>query len=266
MIMVDADMGIDLNEVRGHIERLRAAGGGLNGYERRCLRKDLAFIAEQGIEVVVRGDGRYPGALSRTFPRKAPRMIFMKGNLSLLSRPGIMVCGSRGASGLGLDFAYKCGRLVAEAGYVLISGYARGADMAAHLGALEAGGESMALVPYGLTRFSVRSVLADVLDEGNFLVGSELPPVSGFTVKAALRRNRFLAAMAGAVIVVEPGDTGGTWYTAERAAGMGRPLFHFTGERGEAGERLASLGSRGIVMRRNAPVLDEVYACRGGGM
>jgi len=262
--------GHDVEKIRGRIAALRNAGydprkfdrvpaRALNGYDKRYLEKDMAFILSRGIDVLTEGDERYPEAFARHLGSGRPRMLFLKGNLSLLDRPAILVCGSRDATDRGLDFTYRCGRLIAEEGYTVISGYARGVDLAAHQGALEGGGDTVALVPYGLSRFSRRSVPADLPDEHNFLVGGELPPTCGFTVRAALRRNKFLAALSLAIIVVEPGESGGSWFTAKRARDMGKPLFYFAGERTDSIGRMESLGGRPLTLRRKAPVLDEVY-------
>ncbi|HEX3000378.1 MAG TPA: DNA-processing protein DprA, partial [Armatimonadota bacterium] len=147
------------------------------------------------------------------------------GDLELLGGKTVMVCGARDASPEGLDLAYRCGRLLADSGVTVASGYARGVDMAAHRGAFEAGGNTVAILPYGLARFRVHRDLEESFDPGRFLAISELGPWGVFTAHAALRRNKLLAALSDAVIVVEPGETGGTWYSAEKASEMGKPLF-----------------------------------------
>ncbi|MCD6308944.1 MAG: DNA-processing protein DprA, partial [Candidatus Latescibacteria bacterium] len=148
--------GQDVEKIRGAIAALRNAGydprkfdrataRALNEYDRQCLDKDMAFILGRGIDVLTEGDERFPGAFTRSLGKGCPRMLFCTGNLSLLNRPAILVCGSRDATRKGLDFAYRCGRLIAEEGFTVVSGYARGVDLAAHQGALEGGGDTVAL-------------------------------------------------------------------------------------------------------------------------
>ena len=235
----------------------------LNSLEKTYLSMDLDFLEKMQVRIVRDGDENYPSKFTRFLESKHPRMLFCMGEVSLFNQPSILVCGARTASGAGLELAYKCGRLIAETGCCVVSGYARGVDLSAHLGALEAGGGTIAMIPYGLSRFSVRRGLMDVFDPDHFMVVSELPPSCGFMVKIALRRNKLLVAFADAVIVVEPGESGGTWYTAEKAILMQKPLFFHEGSRPEFIERMESMGAKRLTIRNGAPQLDEVYkSCR----
>lgn len=224
------------------------------------LVRDLEFLANQPVKTVWDDDDDYPVRTSRALREKKPRLLFCFGEVALFNRPSIFICGSRNVSDKGMELAYKCGRIAADAGYVVASGYARGIDSAAHYGALDAGGKTIAVLPYGLSRFSVRRELAGVFDAESFLAASELPPSYGFTARNALRRNTILASLAEAVIVIEPGDTGGTWYSAEQARALNRPLFFHTGERPEYQDRLTKLGGVPIEMRNGVPSLDSVFS------
>jgi len=200
------------------------------------------------------------------FPKKilallgngAPETLTCYGDYSLLDSRTIMVCGARNASQAGIDLAYKCGRVIAECGFTVLSGYARGVDLAAHSGALEAGGKTIAVLPYGLSRFRVHKDIQDSYDPNSFLVMSELPLWQVFTTHAAFRRNKLMVALADAVIVVEPGETGGTWYSAERAWKMGKGLYFLEGARPEIIPRLELLGGRRIAVVNGVPDLKEV--------
>ena len=88
---------------------------------------------------------------------------------------------------------------------------------------------------------------------------SEVPPSYGFTVKSAFRRNKLLVAHAKAVVVVEPGESGGTWYSAERAYRMKRPLYYFEGERPGIRGRMNSLGGIRLEVNSGEPDLSPVY-------
>ena len=203
---------------------------------------------------------QFPPGFQSLPVRSRPRMLHVSGELSLFWRVSVMVCGARDASEEALDFSYRCGRLIADAGLVAASGYARGVDMAAHRGALEAGGETVAFLPFGLARFRLHRDLTEVFDPRRFLAVTEEEDFIAFSTRAALKRNKLLAAHAAAVIVVEPGDSGGTWYSAEKAAELDRPLFFLEGERPETVDRLESLGGKRIVVRNGAPDLGEVFA------
>lgn len=199
-----------------------------------------------------------PDKIVRSLGKCVPKKLFCCGNMSLLRGRTVMVCGARNASPAGIDLAYRCGRLLADSGVVVASGYARGVDIAAHRGALEAGGGTVAFLPYGLCRFRVHRDIADSLDPDCFLAVSELSSWEVFTARSALRRNKFLVALSDAVIVVEPGETRGTWYSAEKASVFEKPLFFLEGSRPETIPRLEALGGKRLQVRNGAPVTREV--------
>ena len=124
----------------------------------------------------------------------SPEVLYCLGDSSLFRKHIIMIGGSRNASNRAQELAYKCGRLIAEQGFTVASGYARGVDMAAHLGALEAGGDTIAILPYGLFKFKLNHAIREVFDLERALVVSELPPSSRFKVISALIRNKLLVA------------------------------------------------------------------------
>ena len=204
-------------------------------------------------------NNHYPEQLKSFLYNGFPEKLFCMGNLSLFKKQIIMICGSRNSSEKGLKLAYKCGRLVAEQGYTVASGYARGVDMAAHLGALESGGDTIAIVPYGLLKFRVKNAMSEAFDIDRFLAVSELPPLCPFTVGNALRRNKLLVALSNAVIVIEPGETGGTWHSAECARKMSKPLYFHEGIRHNIITKLESMGGERLKVIRGAPDLKVIY-------
>jgi DNA processing protein len=231
----------------------------LSFYEEKIVLNNLLFPEIMPGGIINDGDWDYPDSLKQFLGSKRPRILFYKGEKSILEQPSIMVCGSRDASQTGLEIAYKCGRLIAERGYVLASGYARGVDRAAHLGALEGEGCTLAALPYGFSRLRLHRVLREVFDPARFIALSEIPPSYGFTVKSAYRRNKLLAALAEAVIVVEPGESGGTWSSAECASRMKKPLFYFEGERPDIIRFMEPIGGTRLRLREGIPDLEPVY-------
>lgn len=203
-------------------------------------------------------DNDIPMNLLRALGTGAPRKLFCCGDVSLLHGRMVMVCGARDASPEGLDLAYRCGRLLAHSGVTVASGYARGVDMAAHRGALDAGGNTIAFLPYGLARFKMHRDLGDAFDPDRFLAVSELQPWGVFTSHSALHRNKLLAALSEAVIVVEPGETGGTWYSAEKASALRKPLFFLEGMRPEIISRLEALGGIRLEVKNGTPEIGAV--------
>lgn len=216
------------------------------------------------MDMVTRDDDRFPWRMERILGDSMPERLYCLGNSRLLVVPMIAVCGARNASPLGLDTAYRCGRIIAEQGIAVASGYARGVDSAAHCGALGAGGSTVAVLPYGLGRFRQSEEIAEA-DPDSFLGVSPFSFGSRFTRGGAFIRNRLLVSLAVAVIVVEPGATGGTWYTARFAAKAGTQLYFLEGARPEAIEKLRAIGGRRIAMTGGAPDLGDVFRCLEDG-
>lgn len=240
------------------IERAREVEEAYTGrYNDAYIAGDMTFLDREDIHCVWDDDAQYPFRFEEKGGRR-PRLLFCYGELSLFNRPSVCICGARDASSDGLEAAFACARELVRASYAVVSGYARGVDLSAHLGALEADGDTIALLPYGFSRFGIRKDLHDFFDPAHFLAATELPPTYPFIRDAALRRNGLMATLAEAVIVVEPGESGGTWYTADRAAEMNRPLFFCEGGRPEIIPRMEKLGAARIPFRNGVPCIDEL--------
>ncbi len=207
----------------------------------------------------------YPQRLRECLGCRAPRKLYCLGTVSLACRHGIvMLCGSRNASPEALQLAYRCSRMLVEQGVTVASGYARGIDMAAHRGALAGGGDTIAVLPYGIRRFRISGELQDVFEIEHFLAISELSPWCPFTVKGAHRRNLLLTAFASAVIVVEPGDTGGTWHSVRTASDLGKSLFFIEGQRTDFIGKLEEKNGSRIAVRNGTPDIQRIMECLAG--
>ena len=220
---------------------------------------DLLFLENLPCDVIADGDRDYPDALKVYFGDNCPGELYYMGRKALLDEPMILICGARNASDKAIELARRCGMDAVGRGYTVASGYARGVDRAAHFGALEAGGSTVAFLPFGLSRFRVSRDIACEFDPERFCAVSEVHPAYGFTTQSAFRRNRFLIALSEAVIVIEPGEGGGSWYTAERAVRMGKPLFFLEGSRSDVAGKMAPLGGIRLRVTGGVPYLDPVY-------
>lgn len=142
----------------------------------------------------------------------------------------VAVVGARAASGYGEQVALTLAADLAAAGHVVVSGMAFGIDGAAHRGALGVGGRSVAVVACGVDEPypSAHRQLAAALAETGSIV-SELPPGLRPTRYAFLARNRIIAALSSAVVVVEAALRSGAKNTASWASALGRPLFAVPG-------------------------------------
>jgi DNA processing protein len=182
-------------------------------------------LEERGIRVVSRLHESYPRRLVKILGDKAPPVMFMAGNDQLLAKQAAGFCGARDASEEGLRCAAQASRALARHGVVVVSGHAQGVDVTTHGASLEAGGTTVFVLPEGILHFRPRSGLRNLLSQDNNLVISEFPPRLPWSVANAMQRNRTICALVDALIVVEAGQTGGTFAAAESALALGVPLF-----------------------------------------
>ncbi len=173
-----------------------------------------------GSSVVPYTSPRYPSALRR-LPRP-PAVLYAVGPLALDQPRTVTVVGTRAATEYGRRMARLIGAELAEAGWRVASGIARGIDTEAHRGALEAGGETVGVPGCGLGHvypLSNRSLYRELAERG--LLMTEFPPAEGPRREHFPRRNRILAGLARAVVVVQAGIRSGALITVDRATEIG---------------------------------------------
>jgi DNA processing protein len=188
----------------------------------------LADLRRRGIRVLVYGAPAYPARLRHL--HDPPTLVYVRGCLPLLKASGVAIVGTRRATAYGRRMARDLARGVALRGRTVISGMARGIDGAAHRAALDAGGSSIGVLGCGLERVypnEHRGLYARMRDEG--LLVSEFAP--GQAPKPAFfpRRNRIIAALAEAVVVVQAGPRSGALITVGHALDIGREVFAVPG-------------------------------------
>jgi DNA processing protein len=154
-----------------------------------------------------------------------------KGRNRLLDRPAVAIVGARACSTYGSAVARTLARELASAGLVVVSGLARGIDAAAHRGALDAGGETIAVLGCGIDRDypAAHAELAGRI-AGSGLVLSEYPPGVEPAPWRFPARNRLVAGLATATIVVEARSRSGALITADLAMEEGREVLAVPGE------------------------------------
>ncbi|HVW17148.1 MAG TPA: DNA-processing protein DprA, partial [Solirubrobacteraceae bacterium] len=215
-------------------EELVAAVGGARRSELEARAGRLSVdrlrrrIEAAGLHAVCRHDAGYPARLLAA--PDAPAALLVAGDAAHLSalagehEPAVAIVGSRRATAYGVEVARSLGRGLAAARVTVVSGMALGVDSAAHAGALEVGGPTIAVlaggadVPYPATKAPLRRRIV----AGGGCVVSEMPP--GFR---AFRwgfpaRNRIIAGLAQSTIVVEAAERSGSLITAEIAEQLGR--------------------------------------------
>jgi DNA processing protein len=189
---------------------------------------DLAWLDRPNCAFVHRDDARYPPRL-REFAQ-APLALFCIGDPALLKRPQLAVVGARHATPQGNDNAKAFAAELAGRGLVITSGLALGIDGAAHRGALEAKGLTLAVCGNGLDRVypARHRELAHRIAESGLLV-SEFPPGTPPKPENFPRRNRIISGLALGVLVVEAARESGSLITARLAAEQGREVFAIPG-------------------------------------
>jgi DNA processing protein len=167
------------------------------------------------------------GPLSEREQKFAPEFLHVLGNVALLrTRTRVAVVGSRDATPAGLARARRLATLLAGRGIAVVSGLALGIDGAAHRGALDAGGTTIAVMPTPLDAISPRShqALFDQIARDHLAV-SEFGPGSIVNKGNFVRRNRTMALLAHATVIIEAGEGSGTISQGWEAIRLGRPLF-----------------------------------------
>ncbi len=170
-------------------------------------------------------DDDYPDLLRTTLKEDAPPYLFYRGNINLFKSSGVGFCGSRKASELALKVAYDTALELSEKGITVISGYASGVDMAAHEGALDAGGNTVAVLSYGINKVEVRKRLRGKISDDNFLALSHVNPNLKFAGNIAMDRNKVIVGLSKALIVLEAGMRSGTLDAGMSALRYEKPLF-----------------------------------------
>jgi DNA processing protein len=200
------------------------------GKLRRRAELECRRAQAHGLRLVGRGEVDYPRWLARTYD--PPPVLFVQGRLERgEGERAVAIVGARAATPLGLTFARALGRDLAEAGVTVVSGLARGIDAAAHRGALEADGRTVAVLGSGHRRLYPRENqdLARAIAAGKGAVVSEFP-VDTEPFKANFpRRNRVIAGWGRAVVVVEAGERSGALITASAAREEGREVMAVPG-------------------------------------
>jgi DNA processing protein len=187
-------------------------------------------LAADGIRFVARGEPDFPARLRAI--HDPPVGLFVRGEtpLSLLDRTCVAVVGARACSTYGTAVALTFGRELAAAGVVVISGLARGVDAAAHRGALDAGA-TVAVLGCGIDRDYPRAHanLASQIAATGLLL-SEYPPGVEPAPWRFPARNRIVAGLAAATVVVEARERSGALITADLALEEGREVLAVPGE------------------------------------
>lgn len=192
------------------------------------IEKALRWTEHPGRTVLTLADTAYPAQLLEI--PDPPALLYVAGNVKLLSSPALAVVGSRNATPQGLKNAQAFARALSDAGMTIVSGLALGVDSAAHRGALEGRGSTIAVLGTGIDVTYPRRnlpIAGEIASRGalvsEFPLGTE-PLAGNFP-----RRNRIISGLAKGCLIVEAAVDSGSLITARLAADQGREVFAIPG-------------------------------------
>jgi DNA processing protein len=191
---------------------------------------EIEDVYKRGGDILVLDDGVYPSLLREIYD--PPITLYVKGAWSeCLDQPCVAIVGSRKCSTYGQNAALMLARDLAQRGVTIVSGFARGIDAAAHRGAIEGGGRTVAVLGTGIDEIYPRDhkKLADeILNAGGAMVSQfplRTPPVS----ENFPYRNRIISGLSLGVVVVEAAESSGSLITARLAIEQNREVFAVPG-------------------------------------
>lgn len=224
---------------------------------------EVALIAKHQVRLLIAGSAEYPASLVELPDR--PPVLYVRGTVEACDAKAVALVGSRHCTAYGRRVAEQFAAGLVRAGYTVISGLARGIDAAAHRGALQAGGRTLAVLAGGLSRIyppEHADLARDVEAAGALLTEATMtqePLPAMFP-----QRNRIISGLSRGVVIVEAAEKSGALITATHASEQGRPVFAVSGPI----DNSASAGAHtlirngAILVRGAADILEELEGLR----
>jgi DNA processing protein len=218
-----------LTELEGVGLPARAAQFVFEGRAHEAAESEAKRVAEAGGTFLTREDDSYPERLLEIYD--PPAVLWIRGDATLLARPGIAVVGTRQPSPYGAGMAEMLSRDLANRRLTILSGMARGVDTAAHKGALDAGGKTVAVWGTGIDVVYPKEnkKLAERIVESGGTIVSEYPLGTFPAPQNFPIRNRILSGMSIGVLVIEAAEYSGTRITARCAMEQNRDVYAVPG-------------------------------------
>lgn len=224
----------------------------LQGYDPKSCEREIAFARKQDVQILIRGTAAYPGRLEHC--QDAPHVLFFKGNTSLHQHRILSVVGTRSPTPYGRERTIELIASLADEQVMVVSGLAYGIDTIAHKEALQNKLLTVGVLAHGVDKIypqANRSLANSMVMQGGLLTefwqGSK-PDKQNFP-----RRNRIVAGICDAVVVVESGEKGGSLITAEIANGYNRDVFAFPGKSND----LQSKGCNALIRNHQAQLISS---------
>lgn len=204
----------------------------LEDVEEASIASVYRRLQDKNVSVIHLGSENYPRLLLQRMDDSAPPLLYCRGYLQLLQSSGVSIVGARNASQQSLALTARLAAQLADNGLNVISGYAKGIDTAAHVGALKAGGTTTAVLSSGIFDLAVKREFEGIEWKKNMLAISQFQPDEKWSARNAMTRNKLVCALSNAMVVIEAGDErdeqgrmSGTFDAGKTAIAMGVPLF-----------------------------------------
>lgn len=201
--------------------------GKIREEDREKVLEEYDQLKNLGVEIIYPGHSHFPPNLLEISP-----VLFTKGQRKRLMLDSVAIVGSRNVSDKGISVTRKLAGDLARAGINVVSGYAKGVDSEAHLGALEAEGTTTIVLPYGIKELHQKKAFKQFNWKQDVLAVSQFDPSVKWLARNAMIRNKLVCALSKAVVVIESGPEkdeqgkmSGTFDAARTTLGMDLPLF-----------------------------------------
>lgn len=188
--------------------------------EEFCLQ-----LEEVRVEIVLFFEKKYPAQLLSVLKHGAPPVLFTYGNTSLFLEKGAAILGDVHVSEKGALIASLAAKELVRRNIVVISGMAQGVDTIVHASALQHGGCTIAVIPYGMFHFKIPKAIEVLFDESKMLCISQFYPHVEYSIYNSYERNKIIVALSKAVFIVETPSEGGVLEAAKTAKNLNVPLF-----------------------------------------
>ena len=221
-----------------------------------------SFLVEdllaQGYNIIPLNSPDYPQSLKNNLKQGAPSVIFTKGNIQLLKKDSVAVVGSRNANELSLKFTSNIAHEQVTNNRVIVSGFAKGVDRQALDAAIEKNGESIIVLPQGITTFGTGfKQYYKYIMQGKVLVLSPFHPKAPWSVEYAMARNPIIYGLATRIYVAQSDDKGGTWSGVVDGLRKGRDIYVRFPERREKNANILLIQKGAKAVDLNGMLISE---------
>ena len=201
--------------------------GKIRAEDRERITMAYDQLKKERINIIYPGHPDFPPDILEIAP-----ILFVKGQQKRLMSDNVAIVGARNVSDKGIRIARKLAGDLASEGINVVSGYAKGVDSEAHLGALEAEGTTTLVLPNGINQLRQKNTFKKFNWDRDVLAVSQFDPDTKWIARNAMARNKLVCALSKAVVVIESGPErdaqgkmSGTFNAAKMALSMGLPLF-----------------------------------------